>query len=431
MNPLPELLQSKVVHITSHEWLSSVFPAQVVTPMCCLRQAGVNVALAIFMHLDHIVRPRLRQRRLAVLRAALARFGGQSYVLPSPPQRIPCLWREAHVLRLLLRWLARGGGQVILHCRNGRSTDVALTARGGNPRVNVVYDCRGIEPHEHVYERGYSGEPVNAPGRLGERARALLDRQARAVNGCDEILCVSNRMKEFIVDHYPGVADKIAVVPCCVDMPEVEALEQSRHLNRLNLALDGKFAVAYCGSAAKWQRPVETGRVFLQIKRAQEDAHLLIFTAQQEAMRQACAHAGISERDRTLLTIPHAEMPGYLAACDVGLLIRDEHIVNQVASPVKFAEYLASGLPVLLTGNIGDYSECVRRDGLGYVLDQSGLGESRLPPGAAHFLAYYRGAPERVRRGCRRFAELNLAWTGHLATLLATYKRASTKRGRS
>jgi hypothetical protein len=42
--------------------------------------------------------------------------------------------------------------------------------------------------------------------------------------------------------------------------------------------------------------------------------------------------------------------------------------VNEVASPVKFGEYLASGLPVVMSAGIGDYSELVRRKKVGVIL---------------------------------------------------------------
>ncbi len=60
-----------------------------------------------------------------------------------------------------------------------------------------------------------------------------------------------------------------------------------------------------------------------------------------------------------------------LAVSDLGLLLRERNSVNRVASPVKFAEYLASGLPVLVSPGVGDCPDIVRRDRVGYVLDAS------------------------------------------------------------
>ena len=54
--------------------------------------------------------------------------------------------------------------------------------------------------------------------------------------------------------------------------------------------------------------------------------------------------------------VAHHEVTEILAACDYGILIRENTVTNQVASPTKFAEYLASGLPVIISANLGDYS---------------------------------------------------------------------------
>ena len=64
------------------------------------------------------------------------------------------------------------------------------------------------------------------------------------------------------------------------------------------------------------------------------------------------------------------EVPKYLLAADYGLLIRENTVTNQVASPVKFAEYLACGLPVIISRNLGDYSEFVTKNNCGYLLNE-------------------------------------------------------------
>lgn len=50
----------------------------------------------------------------------------------------------------------------------------------------------------------------------------------------------------------------------------------------------------------------------------------------------------------------------YLCAADVGLLLREKHLMNEVASPGKFAEYALSGLPIIMTSSAGEWTEYVR-----------------------------------------------------------------------
>ena len=62
------------------------------------------------------------------------------------------------------------------------------------------------------------------------------------------------------------------------------------------------------------------------------------------------------------------EVPVYLAACDYGILVRENTVTNQVAAPTKFAEYLHSGLKVLISEHIGDYTAFVQEHNCGVVV---------------------------------------------------------------
>jgi len=57
----------------------------------------------------------------------------------------------------------------------------------------------------------------------------------------------------------------------------------------------------------------------------------------------------------------------HLIVGDYGLLIRENSVTNQVASPVKFAEYLACGLKVIISEDLGDYTKLSSQKNWGYV----------------------------------------------------------------
>jgi hypothetical protein len=52
-------------------------------------------------------------------------------------------------------------------------------------------------------------------------------------------------------------------------------------------------------------------------------------------------------------------------------LVRDYSNTNRVASPVKFAEYLAAGLRVIISESLGDFSEFVSKNSCGVVLTEA------------------------------------------------------------
>ena len=72
-----------------------------------------------------------------------------------------------------------------------------------------------------------------------------------------------------------------------------------------------------------------------------------------------------------IVSCPHSEVMRYMSAADAGIIMRNDIVVNNVASPIKIGEYLGCGLPVILTRGIGDYSEAVSRAGIGIILDEN------------------------------------------------------------
>ena len=76
--------------------------------------------------------------------------------------------------------------------------------------------------------------------------------------------------------------------------------------------------------------------------------------------------------------LEHKDVLSYLHCCDYGLLLREQSETNKVASPVKFAEYLYAGLPVLITENLGDFSNYVVENDCGFIIKEEQIDWSLL-----------------------------------------------------
>jgi hypothetical protein len=62
-----------------------------------------------------------------------------------------------------------------------------------------------------------------------------------------------------------------------------------------------------------------------------------------------------------------------LAASDLGFLLLRSTANIEVASPSKFSEYLNSGLPVLITPRVGDFSALIAATGAGAIVSDEGV----------------------------------------------------------
>jgi glycosyltransferase involved in cell wall biosynthesis len=184
---------------------------------------------------------------------------------------------------------------------------------------------------------------------------------------------------------------------------------------RRTLGLEHRFVVVYSGNlAGKWQVPHRLVEMFLLIRRGIPDAFFLILTPEKDRKRIAphLQQAGLSAEHFSMHSCPHGDVVRYLCAGDVGLLLRERHPANEAGAPGKFAEYMLSGLPIVMTEGIGDFSEQVRDQPFACVLP----GLDRLEDSTARIHAFCRRAVSaedrfaQSRWGAERFStELRIA----------------------
>src|SRR5438445_239670 len=104
-------------------------------------------------------------------------------------------------------------------------------------------------------------------------------------------------------------------------------------------------------------------------RRADPRTFALVLTqSAPEPMVEALERAGFSPDDYRVMTVPPAEMPRYLHAADVGLSLIRTSYARRASSPTKFAEYLAAGLPVISTADIGDLDAHIEEHRAGVLL---------------------------------------------------------------
>jgi glycosyltransferase involved in cell wall biosynthesis len=160
------------------------------------------------------------------------------------------------------------------------------------------------------------------------------------------------------------------------------------------------------------------------LKALEPTAHYLVLTPAAGRMREVLSRLTIPPADLTVLSAPHETVSAYLDAADLGLLLRERSLVNAVASPVKFAEFMASGVPVVISEGIGDYTALVRDRAVGVVV-KGPANHPRNTAAISAFLNTYRSDPGAMRRRCRAVAEQVLPLDRVLAEWQALYRTLS------
>jgi glycosyltransferase involved in cell wall biosynthesis len=257
--------------------------------------------------------------------------------------------------------------RLLIQARGSAAACAALGMRRRLRSARVLYDARGDEAAEARLEASLAATRRRRAW-WTRRARRMEELQRRAGSEADHILAVSTPLKERICSASGTPPERVTVVPCCVDPRRIAADATVRADVRRRLGIDGRFVLVYSGSLTAYQIPDQVGRLVEAIQRGRPQTHLLLLTRDRAGALRWFGHLA-QTGSMTLVEAPYDEVGDYLAAADAALLLRRDDPVNRVACPVKFAEYIVSGLPVIMTPRIGDLGDYIRDTGHGVLVD--------------------------------------------------------------
>jgi glycosyltransferase involved in cell wall biosynthesis len=273
--------------------------------------------------------------------------------------------------------------------------------------VRIVFDIHGISPEEEAMTGASSG-----------RVRAIEQLEREAILSAHMNIFVSRQMVKHYAAKYELPPVPHLVIPCCV---ESRFFTDAALPGGVRLPSD-RFILTYAGTMAAWQCVEQMLSLFQGLQAQDRSLFLLLLTpaGDHEKVREAALAAGIPDEAYLVEEVPHDEVPACLQHADLGLLLRRDHPVNRVSSPTKFAEYLASGLPVLMTDSVGDYSADTLAEGLGLVVSWEDVAAPEISDEVlarvAAFLRDVRTHRDTWRDRCRAYARSHLYWeTGILA----------------
>lgn len=331
-----------IFYITYNDAPSGIFSSQVIDVVKFMNShLGTSVRLVSFISL----------RQFFENRGKIKQELSTAFVLPMFPgiKR----WRSnVFILKCLCLFFKPR----ILIGRSVLATQLALKCRASDRKV--VYDGRGAIASEW---KEYS--VVKDQQMLKE----IPELERDVVVKSDFRIAVSEQLLNYWRKNFNYKSSRQIVVPCTLNTAfeqtnlDVETIQESRK----NLDLQQEDVVfVYSGSLAGWQSfellyafvapLLKFSPIIKLLFLSDKDSHIL--KLEQEFPGQIICKK---------LSPKH--VPVYLMAADYGLLIRERSITNKVASPVKFAEYLACGLKVIISEELGDYTTFTVERACGYI----------------------------------------------------------------
>ncbi|MBI4369640.1 MAG: glycosyltransferase [Elusimicrobia bacterium] len=320
----------------------------------------------------------------------------------------------------LRRVLDGQGPPAVIHARGLQSGAMAAKMKKFFPCLRVLLDHRGVEPEEFLYI--IRGEKLRRPNIFDRYWYQHLKKiERRAIMGADYIFCVSHALRDHVAADFPSAIDKIAVVPGCVNLQRFSPNDETRIQMRGKLGLNGHLVMVYAGSLRAWQSPTQIVQVFKEALAMGLKTFLIVLTPHRHLAQGAFEETGIERSLYKILTTNHQTTPQYLAAADIGIAIRDNDVINQVASPTKSGEYLAAGNLILTTPCPADLSAIVKKENAGYVLpypfNRKHLQEALIK--LAHQCREETGLRDRLRQIAGRYYD----WKKYQNIVATTYER--------
>lgn len=282
---------------------------------------------------------------------------GRSQVLPAFPglgnYRLTAWFLALHNLL---------SGERAVIARNAFAATVSLRLRNIGLVKRLVIDVRSSLTAE-IHEYDSFPNP--------QLRKEIKKTEEEAILGADFRIAVSEAMVQHWRDEYGYSDNKHVVIPCTLNRSVFEKHELKEHAiaeRRIELGYaEDDIILIFSGSSAPWQGKVLKEQVLDHY--LQKEKHHLIFLSKPNELidRLSQAHPGRVKR----FWLSHEEVPDFLQIGDYGMLLREQSVTNKVASPAKFAEYLAAGLKVLISHNLGDFSNLVKAENLGFLVKEN------------------------------------------------------------
>jgi len=197
------------------------------------------------------------------------------------------------------------------------------------PSIPTVADIRGTAVSNPVFE---------LLSRLGLRVQRRL---------VDKVITVSKP----VANHVFGSNSDVSIVPLGVDLAKfnpatVTPIERD----------PSKITAVYVGHLHP-SRDLDTlvEAVAVAAEKTTSLECLIIGDGDaRPALEQLAAEHGVSEYIEFIGSVPHEEIPRWLASADIGLAYVADKPQYRHQPPIKTVEYLASGLPVVATNTEGN-----------------------------------------------------------------------------
>ncbi|MEP4135879.1 MAG: glycosyltransferase, partial [Cyclobacteriaceae bacterium] len=230
--------------------------------------------------------------------------------------------------------------------------------------LNIKTLLLNIEPHsDYMADFGYWSKK-------GIKYKVLNYMEKQMMLTADHIAVPTRKA----YDVWKDVPKKgqLHFVPTCIDLDDFHFDPDGRLHIRNELGLnDESRLIIYVGKFGGIYYTAEmAGRVFGKIADSNPQTFFYIISPDsKEEIREGFLAGGLKENQFLIKgKVPYEELSSHISAADFGILLVPSYPSQQYRCPIKTANYLACGVPYIITEGIGDDSDLALNKGVGLLV---------------------------------------------------------------
>jgi len=231
-------------------------------------------------------------------------------------------------------------------------------------RVGQLMKEKWQVPHMMMFHT--LGAVKNIVGMGGKESDIRIEGEREMVQDCDRIIAGTERERTDLVNHYQASADRVAVVPCGVNLELFHNMD--KEMARRYLGLDERRTILFVGriEALKGIDDLIRAMPYLQ---GSGGIRLLVVGGDEqsqpelEGLRNLAFSLGIGDVVDFIGMVDQQELPYYYNAADVCVIPSYYESFGLVA-----LESLACGTPIVAT-RVGIIESLFDRHDAGYMVD--------------------------------------------------------------
>jgi len=294
----------------------------------------------------------------------------------------------------------------IIHCRSNQPTLIGLLIKLFS-NVRVIFDQRGLVSDEIPSNRHF---------------RIFLEKKMENIyyKFSDAIVVVSAVFKDYLISTNTILKkhkSKIYVIENSFSYRRFQYSFELRENQLTENNLKNRYIMVFSGPSVSWQRFDLVVETFKELKKIKPESYLLIISY-DPLINQLVQNSGILEQDFSIHNLRASDVNKYLIMGDFGIIFGDKRILRKVSAPIKFGEYLASGLPILLMDEIGDTAGITMKYNVGVIIKN----EEEIFEWGIKKIIELTSQPD-IKLRCRRAADQELSLHSSAQKYYSLYKK--------